>query len=111
MSGNKSVGVTFQGSRKSGYSAVLTQTRKIRPAAGQQLMHIRLMTDIKNQAVFLRIKNGLNGDAQFHNAQIPSQMTAGLGYAGNQKLPDLLAQAGPFFIAERQQVLVTVDSF
>ena len=36
---------------ETGNAAVLPQTRKIRPAAGQQLMHIRLVTHIKHQAV------------------------------------------------------------
>ena len=74
-------------------------------------MHIRLMTDIKNQAVFHCIVNGLDGDAQFHSTQIAGEMPAGFGYIGNEKLPDLGAQLGALPIAERYQVFVTVDSF
>jgi hypothetical protein len=57
MTGNKSVRVAFGGLREAGNSAKLTQMIKSRLATGQQLMNIRLVTNIKYQTVFLRIEN------------------------------------------------------
>ncbi len=96
---------------EAGNAAVLPQMRKTRPAACQQLMHIRLVTNVKNQAVLLGIKNGLDGDAQLHHAQISGQMPAGLGNTGDQEFPDLPAKLGQLLGAQRLQVLVAVDSF
>ena len=84
--------------------------RKIRPAACQQLMHIRLMTNVKHQAVSIRIKHGLNGDTQLHHAQIASQVTAGFGHAVNQKLSDLIAKPAALAVIEVFEVLMTVYS-
>ena len=97
--GYESVGIALRRLGESGNAAVLPQVRKIRPAAGQQLMDIRLMTHIKNQAVFFCIKNGLDGDAQLHRAQVSGQMAAGLRNGLDQKIPDLLAKLEPLFVA------------
>ena len=40
-------------------------------------MHIRLVTNIKHQAVFIRIKHGFDGDTQLYHAQIARQVPAG----------------------------------
>ena len=87
---------------------MLAQAGKIRPAAGQQLMHIRLMSDVKNQAVFFCIEYGFDGDAQLHNAQIAGQMAACPGNTGDQKFPDLCAKLAAFLIIQPQQIIVTV---
>ena len=53
---------------EAGNTAVLPKMRKARPAACQQLMHIRLVTDVEYQAVSIRIKYGFDSNAQFHHA-------------------------------------------
>ena len=68
MSRHEGVRIALRGLGETGQAAVLPQMRKIRLASGQQLMHIRLMPNIKNQAVYLGIKNGLDGHAQLHHA-------------------------------------------
>ena len=68
MTGNEGVRRALRGFGEAGQTAKLPQMRKIRPAAGQQLMHIRLMTNVKNQAVDHCIKNSLNGNGEFHRA-------------------------------------------
>ena len=72
-------------------------------------MDIRLMTNIKYQAVFHCIKYGLDSDRQLNNTQIAGQMAAGLGYAGDQKFPNLRTESGTFFVREAKQILVTVN--
>ena len=77
MSCHKCIGIAFAGLGETGKAAVLPQRRKFRLASGQQLMHIRLMTYIKNQAVFHCIKYRFNGNRQFHNTQVSGKMAAG----------------------------------
>ena len=52
----------------------------------------RLAYPIENQAVYLGIKNGFDGHAQLHHAQVSGQMSAGFGNVGDQKLPDFPAE-------------------
>ena len=111
MTGNKSICITFRRLRKSGHTAVLPQMRKIRPATCQQLMDIRLMTDVKYQTVFHCIKNGFDCYSQFHRTQITGQMSAGFGNTVNQEFANLLTQLCTFFLSKLQQVFVTVDFF
>ena len=106
----KGVAIAFLRLGKTGNSPVLPQKRKTRLAACQQLMHIRLVTHVKNQAVFRCIKNGLNGYAQLYNSQVSGKMSAGFRHGRNQEFPDLPAQLGTLRVAERLQILVTVDS-
>ena len=68
MAGHKRVMHALAGLWKAGKAAVLPQAGKIRLATCQQLMDIRLMTHIKNQAVFPGIIYGFNGNGQLHHA-------------------------------------------
>ena len=52
MSRHEGVRIALRWLGETGQAAVLPQMRKIRLASGQQLMHIRLMPNIKNQAVY-----------------------------------------------------------
>ena len=109
MSRHEGVRITLRGLGETGQSAVLPQMRKIRLASGQQLMHIRLMPNIKNQAVYLGIKNGFDGHAQLHHAQVSGQMSAGFGNVGDQKLPDLPAKLGSLPVIQSGKVVMAVD--
>ena len=52
-----------------------------------------------------------NGDRRnTYNPQVSGKMSAGFRYGRNQEFPDLPAQLGTLRIAERLQILVTVDS-
>ena len=107
MSCHKGIAVAFPRFREAGYSAKLAQMVKIRLAAGQQLMDIRLMAYIKNQAVNIRIKHSLDGDSELNNAQITRQMAAGMADRRDKKFPDLPAKFNPFTVSQADQVLVT----
>ena len=109
MSRHEGVRIALRRLGKTGQAAVLPQMRKIRLASGQQLMHIRLMPNIKNQAVYLGIKNGLDGHAQLHHAQVSGQMSAGFGNVGDQKLPDLPAELGSLPVIQSGKVVMAVD--
>ena len=110
MSRHKGIGVALLRLGEAGNAAILPQTRKIRPAAGEQLMHIRLMTHVKYQAVDIRIKHQLDGNAQLHHTQIARQMSARFADIFNQKLPDFVTQLASLAVAELQQILMAVYS-
>ena len=61
-------------------------------------MNIRLMTNVKNQAVLHGIVNRLNGNAEFNRTQVSGQMSAGFGYILDQKFPNLPAELGPLLV-------------
>ena len=109
MARHKRIRRAFIGLGKSGHPAELPQMLKIRLAACQHLMDIRLVSDIKNQTVFHCIKNGLNGHGELHRTQIGGQMAACFGDAGNKKFPDFAAKLRPFGIRQLDQIFVTVD--
>ena len=106
---HKGIRHAFRWFWKSGKPPILPQTGKIRLASRQQLMDIRLMADIKNQAVLLCIIYGFNGNRKLYNAQVSGQMAAGLCHIFNQKLPDLPAQASLLRLGQVQQVLLAMN--
>ena len=61
---------------------------------------------IKNQAVYLGIKNGFDGHAQLHHAQVSGQMSAGFGDVGDQKLPDFPTKLGSLPVIQRSKVVM-----
>ena len=110
MSRHEGIGAAFGGLWETGNAAILPQMHKIRPAACQQLMHIRLVTHVKHQAVSIRIKHGFNGDTQLHHAQIARQMSSGLGHTVNQKQADFVTKLAALPIIEVQKILMCVYS-
>ena len=106
----KGIGIAFRGLWEAGNTAILPQMGKIRPAARQQLMHIRLMTDVKHQAVSIRIKNSFDGNAQLYHTQIACQVSAGFRHAVNQKPANFVAKLAALIIIEAQKILVGVNS-
>ena len=73
-------------------------------------MHIRLVTDIKHQAVDIRMKHGLDGNGHLYHAQISCQMTACFGYIFNQKTANFVTKLTALSIIEVQKILVGVNS-
>ena len=65
---HKGVGIALLRLWKARHAAEPAQALKIRLAAGQQLMHIRLMTHVKYQAVNGGIKYRLQSHRQLHHA-------------------------------------------
>ena len=111
VTGHKGIGITFAGFGKSGHAAKLPQTGKIRLATGQQLMDIRLMTNIKNQAVTAGIKYSFQGQGKLHNAQIGGQMASRLCNIVYQEFPDLTAELLPLRLCQADQVIMVMNAF
>ena len=68
MTCNEGICFTFGRLGKSGDPAEFPQTRKIRLAASQQLMDIRLMANIKDQTVVHSVVYSFKGHCQFDSA-------------------------------------------
>ena len=70
MAGAKSVMLAFSTFGKAGQAAVLAQRRKLLPAAGNDLMNVRLMAHVKDNFILRRGKNAVQSQGKLHHAQI-----------------------------------------
>ena len=70
MSRDKRVGIALRGFRKARKTAKAAQRAKLVSTAGQELMHIGLVSDIEQQAVFRGVKHPLEHDAQLDHAEV-----------------------------------------
>ena len=55
-------------------------------------MHIRLVPHVKDQTIFLQVKDPVDCHRQLHHAQIGRQMAAGFGDVFHQEGADLAAE-------------------
>ena len=92
VAGNEGVMHTLAGLWEPGEAVQLTKRRKTVGAAGQKLMHIGLVSYVKNQSVFGCIKNTVDGDRELHDAQIGRQMAAGRGDLLHQEAANIIAE-------------------
>ena len=100
MTGHKGIRHALRWLGEAGNAPELPQTGKCRLASRQQLMNIRLMTHIKNQAVLFRIINRFNGYRQLNHTQVSGQMAPGLRYMVDEKFPDLPAETSPLRVCK-----------
>ena len=109
MTCHKRIGIALGGLGEAGHSAKHPQTLKIRLASGQQLMNIRLMADIEDQTVNIRIKYGFNGHTELHHAQIRGEVSAGRGHMGHNKFPNLITKRDPLRVRKSNEICVPMD--
>ena len=100
MPGNERVTVALLRAGKARNAVFAAQLGKARAAAGQQLVGVALVADVKQKLVLREIQHAMQGNRQFDYTEVRRQMAAGLGNAFNQKLPDFLTQGG--HISHRQ---------
>ena len=98
MTGYERIRVTFRRLGEACHAAKLTESGKLIPAAGQKFVNIGLMSHVKHQTVNGGIKNSLNGNRQFNNTQIRSQMASCLSNTVDQKFSDFMTKLLQFFI-------------
>jgi hypothetical protein len=58
------------------------------PAAGEHFVDVGLVADVEDELIGGGVKDPVKGDAQFHDAQIRAQVTAGSREGVNQVGPD-----------------------
>ena len=68
-------------------------------AAGENLVDVNLMAHIPDELVLGRAEDVVQGDGQFHDAEIRAEMAAALGEDGDQLLPDFVGQLSPIAAA------------
>ena len=73
-------------------------------------MHIRLMTYIKHQAVFLCIVDGFYGNSKLNNTQVRSKMPPRFADVRYQKLPYFLTEPDSLFIVQANQIIMPIDT-
>lgn len=66
------------------------------PAAGEHFVDVALMSDIEDEAVFGRVKNTVQGDAELHDAEIRTEVAAGLAEGLDERLADFFREFGQF---------------
>jgi len=76
MSHLENIVITFHGRGKAGQPPKLTQGIKTAFTAGQYLVGIRLMRNIEKQTILFEIEYFMQGQCQFHHAQIGRQMSS-----------------------------------
>ena len=69
-------------------------------AAGQYLMHIALVADVKDQLVLRNVKNPVQGDGQFHHAQVGGEVAARMRNRLDQKRAYLAGELLEFVHAQ-----------
>ena len=105
MASHKGIRLRLIGSRKACHTAVLPQGCKTLHAACQQLMDIGLMPHIKDDPIHIGIKDLVQGYGKLDSTQIGGQMTAGFGYAVQQKCSNFAAKSGIFLRSEPEKIL------
>ncbi len=63
-------------------------------APGKQLVHVGLMAHVEENLVGWRFEDGVQGDGQFHHAEVRTQVAAGLRKRLNKKGTNLFGQIG-----------------
>lgn len=111
MRGAEGVVFGFGAARETGDAAELAQPRHLIAAAGQDLVRIRLMTDVPDDAVIRRIEHIVQRDGQLHRAQIGRQMAARLGHAIEHVGSQLVGQRLQLAAIEGAEIGRIVDGF
>ena len=96
--------------RVAGQAALLLQRAEPRDAAGEQLVHVRLVAGVEDDPVPRRVKDAVDRDGQLDHAQVRPEMAAGPCRRLDQQIADLPGEAGELILAEFLQVLRTVDA-
>ena len=75
--------------RVAGEAAALAQAGEGVLAAGDELVHVGLVARVPHDGVVGRREDAVQGDGELDDAEVRSQMPAGLGDARDEEPPDL----------------------
>ena len=84
---------TFHPAGKSGNTVFAAQSPHAHTAFGQNLMRIGLMAYIPDQPIFRRVEGIVQGDSQFHRAEVGGEMATGFSDTLNQEFTQLMRQS------------------
>ncbi len=97
--------------RVAGQPALAPQRAELRDPAGQQLVHVGLVTGVEDDLVLRRVEDPVDRDRELDDAQVRAEMAAdALDGRLDHQVTDLGREAGELVLAESLQVLGAVDA-
>ena len=100
MAGVKGVMGAFHPFGEAADTAGLAQRVKKCLSAREQFMGIGLVTHVPDYFISGGIKDVMESDGKFDDAQVWSQMPPGAGYRADNLLPDFLGQLGQLVLGQ-----------
>jgi hypothetical protein len=94
-----------------GEAAQGAQVGEVVPAAGEQLVHVRLVAGVPDDAVDRRVQGPVQGDGELDHAEVGAEVSAADGNRPDQEVPDLGGQLGELVAAELPKVARLLDRF
>jgi hypothetical protein len=77
--------------------------------AGEHLVRVGLVADVPDQPVLRRVEDVVQGDGQFHRAEVGGEMAAGLRHRLDEELAQFLRQLRQLLALELAQFGGAVD--
>ena len=84
--------------RVAGEAALLAQPAEVL-APGEQLVHVALVPGVEHDRVVRRVEDPVDGDRQLDDAEVRSEVTAGLRDLGDEEPADLRGQLRQLLLA------------
>ena len=97
--------------RVAGEAPVGAQPGEVGLAAGEQLVHIRLVAGVPDDPVDGRVEGPVQGDGELDDAEVGAEVAAADGHRLDEEVPDLGGQLGELVAAEPSQVARLPDRF
>ena len=88
----------------SGESAALAQGLEAVAASGEEFVDVGLVARVEEQDVIGGAKDPVQGEGQFHYAEVAPQVAAGGGHRRDDEVADLAAQLVEFLVGEGQEI-------
>src|SRR5690606_1318409 len=91
-----------------GETAARTQGREVL-SAGQQLVHVALVTGVEHDRIARRVEDAVQRDRQLDDAEVRPEVPAGLGDLAHQELTDLPRELRQLVTTQSIEVTRTVN--
>ena len=111
MRGAERVVLAFLAARKARGAAPLAQLRHLRAAPGQDLVRVRLVADVPDDAVARRVEDVVQRDRQLDGAEVRREVAAGLRDRVQQEGAKLARELRQLARGKPAQVGGRVDRF
>ena len=97
--------------RVPGQPAALPQRAELRVPPGEQLVHVGLVTGVKDDPVRRRFEDPVQRDGELHHAEVRAEVAAGARHRLDQDVTDLAGQGGELVRGECFQISRACDGF
>ena len=87
-----------------GEPALLPQTVELLGAAGQHLVHVRLVAGVEQDPVAGRVEHPVQREGQLDDPEVGTEVTAARPDGGDDRDPDLLGELGQLIPVEVAEV-------